>query len=374
GEISDAVVDTIYDVCPGTRIEGLPECELEDDTKMDNVWGPWRRIVLSWAADPDIRHEGSTGGVLTALAIYLLASGRVKFILHARASATEPSFGERHLSFTEADVIDGAGSRYGPTATLIDVNAVLDRGEPFAFIGKPCDIAALRNHARHDARVDELVRYYLTPVCGGFMEPAGMTAFLERSGIEPDDVTALRYRGRGCPGPTRIETGETATEFHYLDMWGEDQSTWNLPWRCKICPDGIGEAADLAASDTWPGGSPDRITSETDPGANAIVARTARGQELIEAAEHDGALAFGYDITPDDMSIYQPHQMRKKYAAWSRHQGIADAGRIQPQTQRLRIRELSAELPDHTTRRQRDGAHQRIRIGKASEPAPESAE
>ena len=125
----------------------MSESELDSDTKRNPGRGPWRRIVRAWASDPQIRFEGSTGGVLTALAAYLLSSRRVKFILHAKASTTHPTFGERHLSFTEADVLAGAGSRYGPTAPLIDVREVLDRGEPFAFVGKPCVIAALRNYA-----------------------------------------------------------------------------------------------------------------------------------------------------------------------------------------------------------------------------------
>ena len=258
GELDHSTVDRIYDTCPGTRIDGLPERLIEVDTKIDNVWGPWQRMVRTWASDPDVRFEGSTGGVLTALAQYLLASKEVDFILHAKASTAEPTFGERHLSFTDADVIEAAGSRYGPTAPLIDVGDVLDRDQPFAFIGKPCDIGALRNYARHDDRVDCLVKYWLTPVCGGFMPPPQMNDFLRDAGIEPEDVTTFRYRGRGCPGPTRIETPERTAELHYLDMWSEDSSKWSLPFRCKICPDGIGEAADIAAADSWPGGAPTR--------------------------------------------------------------------------------------------------------------------
>ena len=154
GKLSDDDVEKIFDICPGTRIEGLPECEIDADTKMDNVWGPWRRMVRAWAGDPEIRFEGSTGGVLTALAQFLLAEKRVDFILHVKASETEPTFGERHLSFTQADVLDAAGSRYGPAAGLIDVDEILSRNQSFAFIGKPCDIAGLRNYARHDERVD----------------------------------------------------------------------------------------------------------------------------------------------------------------------------------------------------------------------------
>ena len=37
GELSDAVVDTIYDVCPGTRVEGLPESLHDQGTVSDAV-------------------------------------------------------------------------------------------------------------------------------------------------------------------------------------------------------------------------------------------------------------------------------------------------------------------------------------------------
>ncbi len=373
GDLDHATVDRIYEVCPGTRVEGLPDRLVDDATHVDPVWGPWRRIVRAWAADPVVRHEGSTGGVLTALAIYLLESGRVDLVLHARPSTTEPTFGESHLSATPADVMAGVGARYGPTAPLVGVDEVLGMGRPFAFIGKPCDVAALRNLARLDQRVDRLVPYMLTPVCGGYMPPAATAAFLERMGIDPSEVTGLRYRGRGCPGPTRIETADGSTEAHYLDFWGEDESMWMLPWRCKVCPDGIGEAADLAAADTWPGGSPTREGSGDDPGTNAVLARSAAGLELLEAAERDGALVIERDATIDEMSDYQPHQVRKKHAVASRYLGMADEGRIVPATARLRLDELAAAMPADEQARQRDGTRVRIGRGKATEPRPEAA-
>ena len=371
GELDHATVDRIYAVCPGTRVEGLPERLVEADTKHDNVWGPWRRMVRAWAGDPEVRFEGSTGGVLTALGAYLLESKRVDFILQVKTSTTEPGFGEPTLSFTGVDVFEAAGSRYGPAAPLLDIGEALQRNQPFAFIAKPCDISALRNYARQDARVDELVKYWLVMVCGGYVTPRGTLEFYKRVGIDPHQVTALRYRGRGCPGPTRVETANGVQEFHYLDYWGEDETTWSLPFRCKICPDGIGEAADIAAADTWIGGSPNRVDSVDDAGINVLIARTRAGEELIAAAAADGALTLESDTVPDTVSVYQPHQVNKKYAAWARHQGLADAGRIVPQTKRLRIEELARELPEASIRFQRDGTRQRVEIGKASEPTPE---
>ncbi len=374
GELDHATVDTIYDVCPGTRVDGLPDGLISDGATVDPVWGPWRRIALGWAGDPVVRYEGSTGGVLTALAQYLLNTRRVDFILHVKASTVEPMFGEATLSFTDADVLGAAGSRYGPTAPLLGVHDALDRGQPFAFIGKPCDIGALRNLARHDSRVDELVRYWLTPVCGGWGTPIFARDFLERMGVDADELTGFRYRGQGCPGPTRVETAAGAVEAHYLDYWGDDASQWSLPWRCKICPDGIGEAADIAASDAWPGGAPTREGSVDDPGTNAIIARTIVGQELMEAAERDGALVIERDVGPAEMSEFQPHQVRKKVAVAPRLQGIADEGRIVPRFEGLRLDRLAAEQPVQVNTSQRNGARERIRGGKATEATPRPVE
>ena len=198
GELDHETVDRILDVCPGTRLDGLPGRLVDADTRHDLIWGPYRRMVRAWASDPEVRYRGSTGGVLTALGQFLVTSGRVDFVLHVRASRAHPTFGERHVSSVARSVLDGAGSRYGPTAPLVDVGDLLAGGRPFAFVGKPCDIAALRNLARFDARVDELVRYWLAPVCGGFMPPHGMDRFLrDREGLDPHRLTAFRYRGHG---------------------------------------------------------------------------------------------------------------------------------------------------------------------------------
>ena len=375
GELDHETVDRIYDSCPGTRLEGLPDRLVESATRQDLVWGAYRRMTLAYAGDPEIRFKGSTGGVLTALGQYLVTSGRVEFVLHARASNARPTFGERHVSRDAAEVLAGAGSRYGPTAPLIDIRDHLDREAPFAFVGKPCDIAALRNYAREDPRVDRLIKYWLTPVCGGFMPPGGMKDFLDREGVDPAEVTGFRYRGYGCPGPTRIELADgRVRELRYTDLWGEDESQWSLPFRCKVCPDGIGEAADIAAADSWPGGSPDPATEDQDPGTNAIVIRTAAGLELVEAAVAAGALVVESEVDPRYMDSVQPHQTAKKLAVRARWDGLAAEGRTVPRSARLRLDALARENGEENNRREREGTRQRVQAGKTSEATPRAVE
>ncbi len=363
-------MDTVYEICPSMVVRGMEAERIAPDTKIDGVWGPWRRAMRMHASDPEIRHEGSTAGVLTALGIYLLESGEVPFLFHVMASDRHPTFGEAHISRTRDDVIAAAGSRYGPTAMLTEFGKALDLNEPFAFIGKPCDIAAAKNFGRRDPRVGDQVKYWLTLVCGAFMPSHGTRDFLVERGHTFEAVERMRYRGRGCPGPTTIETAAGVADYTYLDLWGDGKDGWVMPWRRKICPDGIGEAADVAASDTWPGGTPTPEMSKADPGTNAVIARTVAGQELVEAAVEAGYLTLQWDVTPDEMSHYQMHQMQKKYYVWPRHQALADEGYLVPQTYDLRIEELAAQLPDHVNARQREGTRQRLRAGRSREPRP----
>jgi coenzyme F420 hydrogenase subunit beta len=371
GELDRQTVDQIYDVCPGTRVEGLPESLHDEHTRTDKVWGRYQRIVLSYASDPEVRFRGSTGGVLTALAMYLIDSAKVEFILHVKASVTHPMSGEKQLSFSPTDVFEAAGSRYGPAAPLLDIKSVLDLDKPFAFIGKPCDIGALRNLARHDSRVDELVKYWLTPVCGGYSPPPATVRFLHSIGIDESQVKSFSYRGYGCPGPTRVETHDgRIVEKNYLDLWGEDETQWSLPFRCKVCPAGIGDSADIAAADTWPGGSPEREGQEKDPGTNAIIARTRAGADLLVEAERAGFLTTERHIGTEELSLWQPHQVNKKYAAWARHQGLKTAGELAPETFRLRIETLAKEMDEEFIRLQSEGTSRRVREGKTREPTP----
>ena len=77
GKLDRQTVDQIYGVCPGTHVEGLPESLHDETTRYDRVWGEYQRVVLCFASDPEVRFRGSTGGVLTALGMYLIESGKI---------------------------------------------------------------------------------------------------------------------------------------------------------------------------------------------------------------------------------------------------------------------------------------------------------
>jgi coenzyme F420 hydrogenase subunit beta len=365
GRLDAATLERINEVCPGTRVEGARPQTHSGPALYDPVWGPAERLSVGFAADPEVRHRGSTGGILTALGQFLLTSERVNFILHVAASHSAPLRTERLLSFDAASVLEGAGSRYGPAAPLVDFTELLDRGEAFALIGKPCDIAAVRNLARVDSRVDRHLKYALTFVCGGASDLTKSEQAASGLGIQPDELSLFRYRGYGNPGPTRLETKDGRSfELTYQQMW-EDEDTWQIQPRCKICPDAIGESADLAASDVWPGGGP----AGEDAGFNGIIVRTLRGLELYRAALAAGAIvAEPRSLSFRDLDEIQPHQVRKKRAVWARLAGMKAAGHPVPETVNLRLEECARLNTFRENLDEARGARRRAHEGRLGEP------
>jgi coenzyme F420 hydrogenase subunit beta len=362
--LDDAALTLINAVCPGLKVEGPDPAASAEDTRWDAVWGPAMRIAKGHAADPAIRFQASAGGGLSALAIYLLESGRVDFILHVAASTEQPMRTKRHLSFDRAQVMAAAGSRYGPAAPLVDFTELLDCGRPFAFIGKPCDVAALRNLARHDPRVDRLVPYALAFVCGGASEFAKTRDLVRSFGLEEEEVALLRYRGMGNPGLTRVVSrdGRNFT-ITYSELW-RDENKWMLQFRCKICADAIGELADIAVSDVWPNGSP----SGEDEGFNGFIARTPKGRTLLDDAERAGAVVLLEELGFRDLDNVQPHQVSKKRALAARLAAMRDAGAVVPSYTGLRLEAAAATTGAEARRASYAGMRDRLKRGDNREP------
>ncbi len=341
----------LVDACPGA----VAEARTDASPRSDVVWGRYRTMSRAWAGHPEVRYEGATGGVLTALGIHALRTGRVDFVLHTGADPERPMRSRWVISESEESVRANTASRYGPTAPLAGLAAALDRGQSFALIAKPCDLTAVHSLSRTDQRVDELCVVRLVLVCGGQSRLTKSQAVLEEFGVDEDEVALFRYRGHGNPGPTVVETraGERFTK-PYLEMW-EDESGWQVETRCKFCPDALGEAADVASADIWPGGAP---TGE-DEGFNGIIVRTAVGEDLVASAVQAGDLVVADPITPRQFDNLQPHQVRKKEALAARYQGLADAGVAPIETRGLRIEELGRRLDPERFEHERAGARRR---------------
>ena len=335
--ITNETFEKIKQICPGVIVEGLPENEINQNSKHNILWGYYQALFYSWSTDEQIRFQSSTGGLLNGLSLYLLETKKVDFILHTAGDPDHPMRSIPKFSYNKDDLLNcESRSRYGPASPLSKFNDALNTNKNFAFVGKPCDISAIRQLSKSDQRVNSQCKYLLTLVCGGSTEFTKSLDFIKNFNVKEEQLDVFRYRGYGNPGKMYIKTKDGKEyDTEYNSFWGEE-STWRVHFRCKICPDAIGESADIAALDTWRGGSP----KGEDEGFNAAIARTSKGLELLIDATKAGYLKKGDNLTIEDIDDFQPHQINKKKAVYARHLGMKKNGIPTLVTKGLRIKEL----------------------------------
>lgn len=311
GEVAAAKNEQIMAVCPGVSIQGPGRPQ---GATTHPVWGPMRAIHRSWSSEPVVRHRGAAGGTLTALGRYLLISGRVHAVLHVRADERKPWMTKSTISRTPDDVLRAAQSRYGPSSPLVNLHRLLDEGKRFAVIAKPCDISAVRALERADPRVEGLIPYMLTNFCGGVHSVHIAKAVMRHHDVDELDVSLYRYRGEGWPGPLRVQTRDgTVYDLPYPGAWRMGKFGYELQFRCKICPDGVGEVADISAPDGWilQNGKPSYAEA---PGTNVAVVRTPAGEELLHSAIDAGYLKVA-PVSIDEIEQMHTNHHRKAAAS-----------------------------------------------------------
>jgi coenzyme F420 hydrogenase subunit beta len=270
-------------VCPGYQIDARVA---EPGPASHPDYGSAIEIWEGWATDPDVRFRASSGGILTALSLYLIEVERFSGVLHAGMDTDKPWMNRNYVSGTRADVLARAGSRYAPSSPCESLGEVAGDGL-YAFIGKPCDVSAVAELRRRDPELDQRLGLVLSFFCAGTPSTRGTLDLMGQLGAKPQDTTEVLYRGSGWPGRFRMtmRSGKSSETLSYTESWGK--LTGYRPLRCHLCPDGLGRFADISCGDAW-----DQFEENGDPGRSLILVRTERGRRHLRAAAAAGYITL----------------------------------------------------------------------------------
>lgn len=264
----------ILQSCPGIYIDG---------GNQKGVWGNIESITESWSNDSIIRKKSATGGVTTTLAIYLIESQKVDAILQVGVKENDWLHNVLLISKTKEDIIKNAQSRYAPALVFDKITDILkSNSDTYAFIGKPCDIAGIKNFIKVNPKFEGRIKFTIAIFCAGIPSYNATHTLIAQKGKQEAPIK-LQYRGDGWPGEFKAVWKDGAThKVSYNDSWGKVLGR-SLGMRCKICPDGIGMLADISTGDSWntKDGYPD--FTEAD-GKNFCFIRTHNGYSLYQSA------------------------------------------------------------------------------------------
>ena len=291
-------------------------------------------VLAAWsahAADPEIRHRGSSGGAVTALALFALEQGLVQGVAHIAARPDDPRLNEAVISHDRAGLMRGAGSRYAQASPAEALGQIAAGTAQVAFIGKPCDVASVHKAKAADPSLAAKLPLSIAIFCAGAPNLVATDRLLDRLGV-PKNATLLelRYRGHGWPGLMQARYRDAAGVEHdspgipYTTGWGQILQA-ERRWRCRICTDHTGAFADISVGDPWhtpPEG-------ETDAGRSLVVARTSAGLRLVQAAIAAGVLVA--ELQPVDViAKAQPNLVAAQGAVWGRRLAMRGFGMAVP--------------------------------------------
>lgn len=308
---------TCVQVCPGIALEH-PFSEKIHALK---EWGPVLEVWEGYASNSQIRFCGSSGGSATALALYCLQEASTAGVLHTGVHPSDPLRNVTVFSRTPEQVTACAGSRYSPAGPCEGLEQIRTAMSPCVFIGKPCDVAALRKYQSVFPEVKDKVMAAISIFCAGTPSTEGTLNVLRKMGISNEKVSSFRYRGCGWPGnAVAQETGGAQKhEMTYQECWGNILSR-HVAFRCRLCPDSTGEFADISCGDPWY-----RAIEDGDPGRSLVIARTKRGADIIQGAIKTGYLVLE-PARAEIIELSQKSLLNKRRHLWARLKTMAVMG------------------------------------------------
>lgn len=266
-------------ICPGYHVDGHMSDGLAPRDEQDPDHEPALEIWRGHASDPEIRFKASSGGVLSALALFALEQEKMTMVLHTAMDETKPFANRTATSRTRAELLERAGSRYAPASPCDGLKSIEESAGPCVFIGKPCDAAAVGMLRQVRPDLDRKLGLVLTFFCAGTPSTQGTLSLLDSLAVAPENVTALRYRGEGWPGHFKVLQGDGSSQksLSYTESWGKLSDY--RPLRCHLCPDGTGRTADVSCGDDW-----GVFRDNGDLGESIVIVRSQRGREILHRA------------------------------------------------------------------------------------------
>ncbi|AFA48124.1 Coenzyme F420 hydrogenase/dehydrogenase, beta subunit C-terminal domain [Acetobacterium woodii] len=329
----------------------------------DTTWGHYFNVYSGYSTDTEIRFKAASGGMTTAVAVYLAERGLVDGVIQVGEDPDSPYGTKNFVSKTKEEIVSHCGSRYIVSSPLANLQQVLSNGGKYAVIGRPCDIVVLNNYLDNYPQFKENIYCTLTFFCAGSPSVEASKKLAKRLEIEPESVTKIRYRGYGWPGKATVFSEDKENHMEYIDSWNQILGR-DIRKICKLCTDGVGEAADIASGDLWNLADNKPVFNETD-GVNVVFARSEKGRKILEDAVKKGYIHLeDYASRLKELDFVQPNHSNRKKLLYPRFLGMKLMGKTVPNYDMNKLKQYCKDEPKIKVMKTTLGTVKRVLKGK----------
>lgn len=251
--------------------------------------GPVYSINIAYSKNPSIRNSGASGGMISAILIWLLQTGKIDGAVVTGMSKEKPWLTQSYIATTIDDILAAAQSKY----IITSVNEILPEIENFkgrlAYIGLPPQVQSIRKLQAIDDPSVRNIQYIFGPFYGNTLHFSSIKSFLKSYKIyDYRNISKLYFRYGEWPGNMRIEMKDgkiiELPKFHanYL-------IPFHIMTNSLLCTDLSNEFTDISGGDAW---AP--VYEERGKGFSIVFARSERGQQILNDMKQEGLI----DISP----------------------------------------------------------------------------
>jgi coenzyme F420 hydrogenase subunit beta len=286
-EISSELADRIWNACPG-RYFDFPEYRklfFSDSANFHTYTGPYQEIFIGYAVNPEVRLNSASGGILTAILLWLLEKKMIDGAVVTAMSENEPWLTESYIATSPDEIIKAAQSKY----IITSVNEILPQIETFqgrlAYVGLPGQVQSIRKlQAMNDPSVRN-IHYIFGPFYGNTLHFSSIKSFLRSYG-ERDyhNISKLWFRYGEWPGNMRIEM-KNGRAIQLPKFHANYLIPFHILKNSLLCIDLSNEFTDISGGDAW---AP--VYEERGKGFSMVISRSKKGQEILEKMAADGVL------------------------------------------------------------------------------------
>ena len=324
---------TCYAGCPGKFVSWPKLTEQVFGSPHGQALAPTNFLIgqrlaayVGFSTDEQLRGNGASGGVVSAISTYLLEQGLVDGVITLIDSPKEPYRAIPQIITCREEVLAAAQSRYSisPVNTILGSLATLPGR--YAYVGLPCQVHSLRKLQAARYPGIEKIQYVIGTYCGNILHFDAVRSFLRRNGVSDlTQVSSLKYRAGTWPGRMEVRLHDGRI-FSLEKFYANYLIPFYIMQRCLLCTDLTNEFADISAGDGW---TP--IYEERGKGSNIVLVRTPSGATLISDMRAQARLEL-HEISDEAVVNMHSHGLDlKKRGAFLRIATRARAGKTVPE-------------------------------------------
>jgi len=280
------------EVCPGWHLDFSYLRSINVTNEIIPYLGQVEASFIGWSGSDSVRINAASGGMVSEVLLYLLEQGEIDGAIVTRMNSQRPLEAEAFIARSREEILSAQRSKYCPVSVCSILKEVLASGGRYAFVGLPCHVAGLRRAQLQNRKLVPQLPYVLGLFCSRTPNINATRHLLYNTGIDPEEVQSIAYRGDGHPGRMRIRLKNGSESFvEHLDYryWGYTFLKYFKPVRCWLCPDHSAAMADISFADNWMRLDPLKGDSR---GSSTVVARNSQCADLLRHMAETGQVVL----------------------------------------------------------------------------------